>query len=232
MMIFSKSLAFLLALAAPTATDAFAIIPPNALSQRAHSSLDESRASEIDRVPNTKGFRDIVAVSVLTFGLLFPSNDAFAAQDTLSRLPRYDAALHSSTVQLSATIQTMDFSLPSSYDKIADPIASGKNELTQTVVVDTGGSKKRAAPTGSSAKEDAAAARAERVAQRQATELAQTQLDEQAAKERDENIKAVRLEKAAKRAAAQAEKEAAAADEVEDAKFKGAKFLDTSMPTY
>lgn len=231
MMMFSKSFAFLLALVAP-ATDAFTIISPNASSQRAHSSLDESRASEKNRVNYASGFRDIVAVSVLTFGLLFPSNDAFAAQDTLSQLPRHDAALHSSTVQLSATIQTMDFSLPSSYDKISDPTASGKDELTQSVVVITGGSKKSAAPTGSSAKEEAAAARAERVAQRQATEFAQAQLDEQSAKERDENIKAVRLEKASKRAAAQAEKEAAAADEVEDAKFKGAKFLDTSMPTY
>jgi len=229
-MMLPKSVVFLLALAAP-ATDAFTIISPNASSQRAHSSLDKSRASETDRVP-CSGFRDIAALSVLTVGLLFPSNDAFAAQDTSSRLPRYDAALHSSTVQLSATIQTMDFSLPSSYDKIADPTASGKDELTQSVVVITGASKKSAAPTGSSAKEEAAAARAERVAQRQATELAQAQLDELSMKERDENIKAVRLEKASKRAAAQAEKEAAAADEVEDAKFKGAKFLDTSMPTY
>jgi hypothetical protein len=231
MMIFSKSLVFLFALAAPT-TDSFTITSPDASSQRAHSSLNESRASEINRFPYTNGCRDIMAVSVLTFGLLFPSNYAFAAQDSMSLLPRDDAALHSSSVQLSATIQTMDFSLPSSYDKIADPTASGKDELTQTVMINTGGSKKSAAPTASSAKEEAAAARAERVAQRKAAESAQAQLDEQAAKERDENIKAVRLEKAAKRAAAQAEKAAAAADVVEDAKFKGVKFLDTSMPTY
>ncbi|KAL3782731.1 hypothetical protein ACHAW5_006727 [Stephanodiscus triporus] len=234
-MVFSKSLALhiSLALASHTATDAFAIISPlTASSSCAHSSLDASRGSDIERVSYTDGFRNIAAVCVLTFGFLFPPHDAIAAQEPISRLPRDDAAFQSSTVLLSATIQTMDFSMPSSYDKLSNPIASGKDELVQTIVVNTGSSPKSAAPTGSSAKEEAAAARAERVAQRLAKEKEQAQLDEQAARERDENIKAMRLEKATKRAVAQAEKEAAGADEVEDAKFKGAKFLDTSMPTY
>jgi hypothetical protein len=231
-MVFSKSL-LLLALATST-TDAFAVISRlTASTTRAHSPLDKSSDSDIEHVSFTNGLRDVVAVSVLSFGLLFPSNDALAAQGSIPRLPRDDAALHFNSIQLAATIKTMDFSLPSSYDNLSDPIASGKDELTETIVINTSGSKKTAAPIGgSSAKEQAEAARAERVAQRKATELAQSQLDEQAAKERGENIKAMRLEKAAKRAAAQAEKEAAAANDVEEAKFKGVKFLDTSMPTY
>ncbi|KAL3807203.1 hypothetical protein ACHAXA_008915 [Cyclostephanos tholiformis] len=231
-MVFSKSLVFL-ALTA-SSTDAFAVISRlTASTSRAQSLFDVSIHSDMEQITFTNRFRDVAALSVLTFGLLFPSNDALAAQAPISLLPRDDAALRSSSIQLSATIQTMDFSLPSSYDSLSDPIASGVDELTETIVINTGGSKKIGTPTGgSSAKEQAEAARAERVAQRKATELAQSQLDKQAAKERDENIKAMRLERAAKRAAAQAEKEAAAADDAKDAKFKGVKFLDTSMPTY
>ena len=55
--------------------------------------------------------------------------------------------------QLSAEIKTMDFSMPSSYDSIADPVASGAEELTQTTVVGGAGARKKAAPSGVSAKE-------------------------------------------------------------------------------
>lgn len=158
----------------------------------------------------------------------------------------------------------MDFSLPSSYDNLSDPVADGKAELVKTEVVITGGGgSKRAAVkqsdtakdeaaraervaqrskaldavlnSSSSSKEEAAAALAERVAQRKAAEAEQSQLDELKRKEIDANIKAMREEKAAKRAAAaQAERDAAALanDEAEDAKYKGVKFMDTSMPTY
>jgi hypothetical protein len=229
-MVISKFLLFLAY--ASSCADAFAVVSRSTASTtRAHSPLNASSDSDIEQVSFANGFRDVVAVSVLSFSLLFP-NYALAAQDSVPRLPMDDAALHSSSIRLSATIKTMDFSLPGSYDSLSDPIASGTDELTETIVINsTGSSKKTAAPTGgSSPKEQAEAARAERIAQRKATELAQSQLDEQAAKERDENIKAMRLEKAAKRAAEQAEKEAAASNDVE--KFKGAKFLDTSMPTY
>jgi hypothetical protein len=157
----------------------------------------------------------------------------------------------------------MDFSLPSSYDKLSDPVADAKAELVKTEVVATGGGSRKAVQkidtakdeaaraekvaqrtkaldailnSSSSSKEEAAAALAERVAQRKAAEAEQVQLEEIKRKEIDANIKAMREEKAAKRAAlAQAERDAAAAaanDEAEDAKYKGVKFMDTSMPTY
>lgn len=203
---------------------------------------------------------NIAATIVLTFGLHFPSNNAaFAAQDSI-----HYSQLGSSSVQLSAVIQTMDFSLPSSYDNLSDPVADGKAELVTTEVVITGGGSKRAVKqsntakdktaaaraekvaqrskaldavinSSSSSKEEAAAALAERVAQRKAAEAEQAQLEELKRKEIDANIKAMREEKAAKRAAAaQAERDAAALanDEGEDAKYKGVKFMDTSMPTY
>ena len=72
----------------------------------------------------------------------------------------------------------------------------------------------------------------ERVAERLEREQDQAAKDEQSAKERDENIRRVREEKAAQRAATQAEKQAANDAAIEDAKYKGAKFVDTSMPTY
>lgn len=49
-----------------------------------------------------------------------------------------------------------------SYGSLSDPLASGKEELTQKAVVNTGASRKKAAPSGASAKEQAKTARAER----------------------------------------------------------------------
>jgi hypothetical protein len=198
---------------------------------------------------------------MLTLGLLFPStNSALAA--TQDQSIYYNSQLGSSSVQLSAVIETMDFSLPSSYDKLSDPVADAKAELVKTEVVITGGGSRKAVQkvdtakdaaaaaraekmaqrtnavinSSSSSKEEAAAALAERVAQRKAAEVEQVQLEEIKRKEIDANIKAMREEKAAKRAAAlaQAERDAAAAanDETEDAKYKGVKFMDSSMPTY
>lgn len=215
---YSKALTIAgLALAAPAdgfvATSGHAARPRSSLS----AALDQDNERQDANV-----IRNVAAASALAMGLLLSPVNALAAQDALSLLP---------SVEISAAIQTMDFSMPGSYDSISDPLASGKDELTQTTVVNTGGSKKKAAASGSS-KEDAKAAREARVAERKAKEAEQAIRDEQAARERDENIKAARLEKAAARAAAQAEKEAAAAEKAEEAKFKGAKFMDDSMPSY
>jgi len=202
----SKSLAFIGFLAAP----ALAFVPSSSVASRSFSSLSATRDPDNERAtPPDVSRRNFAAASALTLGLLFPATDALAAE-----------------------IKTMDFALPSSYDSIADPVASGTDELTQLTVINTAASKRKpkAAPT-SDPKADAAVARADRVAQRKAKEAEQAILEEQAAKERDENIKAARMERIAARQAAQAEKEAAAAAK-EDAKYKGAKFVDTSMPTY
>jgi len=261
-------------LAAASTTNAFIIVSSSSTSSVTSSSSRARHDSHLLAAANDnnmrnhvgESIRNIAATTMLTLGLLLlPSNDAFAAQDRSiydSQPPVY----YSSSVQLSAVIQTMDFSLPSSYDNLSDPVADGKAELVKTEVVITGGggSKRAAVKQSDTAKDEAAAARAERVAQRskaldavlnssssskeeaadalaervaqrKAAEAEQAQLDELKRKEIDANIKAVREEKAAKRAAAaQAERDAAALanDEAEDAKYKGVKFMDTSMPTY
>eukprot|EP01082_Thalassiosira_pseudonana_P007549 g6636.t1 g6636 contig23:935099-935899(-) len=77
--------------------------------------------------------RNFVAISSITFGLLSPTSDVLAAQDTIYRPTSLDNAMSSSTVTLSDVIRTMDFSLPSgSYDSIAAPVASGTDELTKS----------------------------------------------------------------------------------------------------
>lgn len=259
--------------------------PPSSccvLSSLHHETRSVGNSDVIEKVSYNQGLCNVATSTVLTFGLLLllPSNDAFAVapqQDFITfhsqlfptekttaptATTAAAASLYSSTVQISSTIQTMDFSLPSSYDNLSDPVVSGVAELTKTEVIITGGSRKEK-PTGSStiaakdgafavaraekvaqrkalelstgsAKGESAAALAERVAQRKAYELEQAQLDEQRKDAIDVNIKRLREEKAAKRAAlAQAEKEAArVAGKTEEDTFKGMKFLDTSMPTY
>jgi len=237
---YSKPLVFL-TLVAP----AVAFVLPSSPASRSFSSLCATRDTYSERATTPQLVRNLAAASAITLGLLFPSTDAIAAEGAVSHLPLNDHALHSSTVELSVEIKTMDFSMPSSYDSIADPVASGTDELTNTVVVNTAASKKsskknaaskgktNSAPSsGLSAKEASAAKRAERVAQREADEAAAAARAEEALKERDANIKAARLERVAAREAAKAEKEAAAAAENEEAKFKGVKFVDTSMPSY
>jgi hypothetical protein len=282
MVYYSRSLAvaihvfivtFLLSTASKT--NAFVVFSSSSISGGTTSLSSSSRVSHLPASANDsnnierysdEGFlmRNIAATTMLTFGLLlFPSNNAALAA-TQDHSIYYNSQLGSSSVQLSAVIETMDFSLPSSYDKLSDPVADAKAELVKTEVVATGGGSRKAVQkvdtakdeaaaaradkvaqrtnavlnsSSSSSKEEAAAALAERVAQRKAAEAEQVQLEEIKRKEIDANIKAMREEKAAKRAAAlaQAERDAAAAlanDEAEDAKYKGVKFMDTSMPTY
>ena len=263
-MFFSK---FLVALIASTYTNAFVVVSPStATSSRPSSNLGASTKRDADNERATtsdNAIRNFAAVSAITFGLLFPSSGAFAAESIIPNHALNDHAVLSSALELSKAITTMDFSLPSSYDKISDPVASGKDELTSTIIVETGSSKRSAAssesssskkksppmsssgglslnkmialpssPSGSSMKEEAAAALAERIAQRKSMEAEQAARDEQAARERDVNIKAAREEKIARRAAEQAEKEAAALTKEQEARYEGVKFVDTSMPKY
>lgn len=256
-MVHAKSVAYiLLAVLTPLGSNAFTVIS----SSPSHAKLTLSATSRADdgganpsKSANSLG--NIAAVSAIALGLLFPSTDALAAQQIVPRYNLDEHAILSSTLDVSKVITTMDFSLPSSYDKISDPVVSAKDELTATVVVQTGSKrtasssespspKKKSAPSksvglptssfssGTSLKEEAAAALAERIAQRKSQEAEQAARDEQLAKEREANIKAAREEKIARRAAEQAEKEAAALAKEEETKYAGVKFVDTSMPKY
>ena len=233
-------------------TNAFVVFSSSSISGGTTSLSSSSRVSHLPASANDsnnierysdEGFlmRNIAATTMLTFGLLFPSNNAaFAATQDQSIYYNLQLPVYSSSVQLSAVIQTMDFSLPSSYDKLSDPVADAKAELVKTEVVATGGGSRKAVQkidtakdeaaaaraekvaqrtkaldtvinSSSSSKEEAAAALAERVAQRKAAEAEQVQLEEIKRKEIDANIKAMREEKAAKRAAALAQAERDAA---------------------
>eukprot|EP00569_Conticribra_weissflogii_P002972 CAMPEP_0171328152 /NCGR_PEP_ID=MMETSP0878-20121228/478_1 /TAXON_ID=67004 /ORGANISM="Thalassiosira weissflogii, Strain CCMP1336" /LENGTH=269 /DNA_ID=CAMNT_0011827981 /DNA_START=12 /DNA_END=821 /DNA_ORIENTATION=+ len=86
--------------------------------------------NEEHEIPPNNAIRNFVALSAITLGLLSPPSDAVAAHYTTIASNRNLNALQSSTVTLSEVIRTMDFSLPSSYNNIADPVASGSDELT------------------------------------------------------------------------------------------------------
>lgn len=99
----------------------------------------------------------------------------------------------SSTLHLSETIKTMDFSLPSSYDSISDAKSAATDELTVTVNNPTKAPRAKSGGGGKSKEQQPAMTSEERAALKAARE---------AAKEAD---------KAAREAAAAADKEAAAA---------------------
>lgn len=154
-MVFSKFLA--LAIAASTATNAFVVVSPNtATSSRSSLNLGATRNNGADderaTTSSDNSIRNFAAVSAITLGLLFPSSDALAAEATVPIYALNEHAVLSSTVDLSKVITTMDFSLPSSYDNISDPVASGKDELTTTVNIETGSSKRSAASSESKKK--------------------------------------------------------------------------------
>ncbi|KAL9184291.1 hypothetical protein ACHAXT_002377 [Thalassiosira profunda] len=238
----SRSLALIgLALAAPAAS--FTAVSPSRATSR--PSLPILRATEdgSERSTTTESIRALVAASAIGVGLLFPAAGALAVQDTaaLQHMSPNEHMMQSS-LTLSVEIKTMDFALPSSYDSIADPVASGTEELTKTVNVVTGKTtkKKEAAPKKekkqpvdqAERKEASAAALAERVAQRKAKEAEDAATEAERAAEVQERIKQARLEKIAAREAAKEEKAAAEAAAADEARLKGAKFVDTAMPSY
>jgi len=226
--------------AALAATDAFTAVNTPSPSRLHFSSLDATREST-----PADAIRNLAAASTLAFGLLFPTNNALAAPETTTF---NDHVLQSTSVSLSAEIKTMDFALPSSYDSIAAPVASGvTDELTQITVINTSAAKrtsqkaaavekqakkKEAPPPGMSAKEVSAARQAEKKAAREAAEAGQKEADAKAAAERDENIKAARMAKIAAREEAKIAEQAAKDEAGQEAKMKGVKTMDTSMPSY
>lgn len=114
-------------LTAPAVVDAFSA----SNSQRTHrSALSSTNGNGDECLPNV--VRNVAAASAVALALIMPSS--VFAQDTLHQQSVIDNGIYSSTVTLSDVIKTMDFSLPTSYDSISDPIASGVDELTTSSV--------------------------------------------------------------------------------------------------
>lgn len=185
----------------------------------------------------------------------------------------YNTFEPTSSICISETITTMDFSLPSSYDKISDATASATSELTVETNVLTNTSRKKAStPTkskgdssfsfgggGSNSLSDeekaqiAATRKAERdaLAAEKAAEKAAIAAEKAAERELLAAQKAAEREALAQQKAAenevrlaeQAQKRALAAtakalaEEKKEAKatsekFRGAEFVDFSLPSY
>jgi len=195
----------------------------------------------------------------------------------------------SSSIHISKTITTMEFSLPSSYDTISSATASGTNELTVETDTITNTSRKKVVSSPSSTSsdnnnngfslpsfgggggnsndnsnlsdEERAALAAERKAEREALALLKSAEREAIATEKAAEKEAIAQMKSAERdaiAQQQAEdnerlaiqrqkekverKEAAlvqkavqdekSASKASNSKFKGAEFVDFSMPSY
>ena len=112
------------ALAAPLVVHSFSV-PNSSTARRTDLCAIETDGDRSDRDESfPRGMRNLAATSAVALALIMPCSSAIA-QDT----PRIQNAIYSSTVTLSDIIKTMDFSLPSSYDSIADPVASGVDEL-------------------------------------------------------------------------------------------------------
>jgi hypothetical protein len=150
-MFFSKFLA--LAYIASTTSNAFVVVSPSTATSRPSFNLGASTKRHDDEraKTNDNAVRNFAAVYAITCGLLFPSFGAFA-ESTIPIHALNDHAVLSSALDLSKAITTMDFSLPSSYDKISDPVASGKDELTSTIIIETGSKRSSASSESSSSK--------------------------------------------------------------------------------
>lgn len=115
------------ALAAPLVVHSFSV-PNSSTARRTDLCAIETDGDRSDRDESfPAGMRNLAATSTVALALIMPCSSAIA-QDT-PRIQLNDNAIYSSTVTLSDVIKTMDFSLPSSYDSIADPVASGVDEL-------------------------------------------------------------------------------------------------------
>jgi hypothetical protein len=112
-------------LAAPVAIDAFTA-PQIKMARR--TALSAMGGDDNDRDESlSHAIRNLAASSAVTLALIMPTTAI--AQDN-NYMQTFDNGIYSSTVTLSEVIKTMDFSLPSSYDTISDPVASGVDELT------------------------------------------------------------------------------------------------------
>ena len=155
----------------------------------------------------------------------------------------------SSTLHLSETIKTMDFSLPSSYDSISDAKSAATDELSVTINptraprAKSGGGGKSKEQQPAMTSEERAALKAAREAEkeadkaaREAAAAADTEAAAAAAEAKRQAAAAVReLEKEQKSAAAKLKREAAA--EKQEAKkaatvSSNVDFVDMGLPSY
>ena len=249
------------------------------------------------------GLVQIVAVITILIGafigasaMSINANPAHATDTSLlpssSSSPSLVLLQSSSSIHISKTITTMEFSLPSSYDTISSATASGTNELTVETDTITNTSRKKVVSSPSSTSsdnnnnnngfslpsfgngiggngnndsnlsdEERAALAAERKAEREALALLKSAEREAIAAEKAAEKEAIAQAKSAERdaiAQQQAEdnerlaiqrqkekverKEAAlvqkavqdekSASKASNSKFKGAEFVDFSMPSY
>ena len=248
------------------------------------------------------GLVQIVAVITILIGafigasaMSINANPAHATDTSLLPSSSSSSSLvllqSSSSIHISKTITTMEFSLPSSYDTISSATASGTNELTVETDTITNTSRKKVVSSPSSTSsdnnnnnngfslpsfgngggnsnndsnlsdEERAALAAERKAEREALALLKSAEREAIAAEKAAEKEAIAQAKSAERdaiAQQQAEdnerlaiqrqkekverKEAAlvqkavqdekSASKASNSKFKGAEFVDFSMPSY
>ena len=248
------------------------------------------------------GLVQIVAVITILIGafigasaMSINANPAHATDTSLLPSSSSSSSLvllqSSSSIHISKTITTMEFSLPSSYDTISSATASGTNELTVETDTITNTSRKKVVSSPSSTSSDSnnngfslpsfgggngggnsnndsnlsdeerAALAAERKAEREALALLKSAEREAIAAEKAAEKEAIAQAKSAERdaiAQQQAEdnerlaiqrqkekverKEAAlvqkavqdekSASKASNSKFKGAEFVDFSMPSY
>ena len=246
------------------------------------------------------GLVQIVAVITILIGafigasaMSINANPAHATDTSLLPSSSSSSSLvllqSSSSIHISKTITTMEFSLPSSYDTISSATASGTNELTVETDTITNTSRKKVISSPSSTSsdnnnngfslpsfgngggnsnndsnlsdEERAALAAERKAEREALALLKSAEREAIAAEKAAEKEAIAQAKSAERdaiAQQQAEdnerlaiqrqkekverKEAAlvqkavqdekSASKASNSKFKGAEFVDFSMPSY
>jgi hypothetical protein len=167
--------------------------------------------------------------SICTFGvasvLVFNAASASALPPDISMVNEANT-IYTSSIQLSQTIKTMDFSLPSSYDSISDVSKPASDALVQEENIVTG-SKKKVQSSSASTKPSSAmtpeekatlAAEKEAIAAERAAEKAD--LDA-------EKLESKRIAREAKEKA-KAEKEVKAKEE----SMKGVEFVDIGLPSY
>lgn len=205
------------------------------------TSLQTSKASNDEPLMNSmKAFG--VAASILAFG-----SPAFA--ETQSQ----DLFYSPSSIQIAETIKTMDFSLPSSYDAIADVKKDSIGELSREENLLTG-TVKKAAPKKATERvvlqnltdEEKQAKKEAEAAERKADKEAAAAEKQAAAAEKKAEKEALDKERAADKAAAnkakaEEKKAKAEAKAKADAKkeekateksYDNVEFVDTGLPSY
>ena len=141
--------------------------------------------------------------------------------------------IYTSSIQLSQTIKTMDFSMPSSYDSISDVSKPASEELVQEENIATGSKKKvkSSASTKSSSAmtpEEKAALAAEKQAEKEAIAAERAAEKARLDAEKAESKRIERLAKEEAKEKAKAEKESKAKEEM----MKGVEFVDMGLPSY